>query len=311
MVKPVLPAILFGTLVLGGCGFDHWVGATDRFKADFDLSYPLSPGSRVTLESFNGSVAIEAWDRDEVHIKGTRYAATEEMLAELKTDVVNEAGAIRIRSVRPSGWHWRTGGVSYVIQVPRRSTLTRIATSNGSITLTGTEGDATLVSSNGRAVVTGVKGKLEVTTSNGRIEISSHAGAAHLKTSNGRIKVEGTNGPLDAQTSNGRIEAQLGQLEAGSAVRLATSNGGIDLSLARIHDNEVSARTSNSGIQLRLPADANAHLKAATSNGRIDSDLTLRTSDFTKNHCEGDLGQGGALIDLKTSNGRIKLLRAE
>ena len=70
-------------LLLTGCEFDHdhdWGGSSDKFKQDFHMSYPLKPGGRVSVESFNGSVEVLAWDRDEVDISGTKYASTQERL---------------------------------------------------------------------------------------------------------------------------------------------------------------------------------------------------------------------------------------
>jgi hypothetical protein len=61
---------------------------------------------------------------------------------------------------------------------------------------------------------------------------------------------------------------------------------------------------------VHAPDQPNARLSAHTSNSSIASDYEIRTQgSFNKNQMEGTLGNGGALIDLGTSNGSIRLLK--
>ena len=110
MRRFALLPLLFA-LLLSACDVDHedW-GSSDRYKEDFHMNYPLKPGGRVSVESFNGSVEVLAWDRDEVDVSGTKYASKEEVLKELKVDVVAGADAVRIRSLKPASQpRWRGG----------------------------------------------------------------------------------------------------------------------------------------------------------------------------------------------------------
>jgi len=127
-------------------------------------------------------------------------------------------------------------------------------------------------------------------------------------TSNGRIETEGLTGSLEAVTSNGGIR---GAVASGSRdVHAETSNGPIDLTLPLDFMADVHAHTSNGGITLRLPADSNAHLAAHTSNSSITSDFDIRTQGaFSKHDLDGVIGTGGPLLDLRTSNGGIRLLK--
>ena len=60
------------------CDFDSIAEASDHFKEDFQYSYDLKPGGRLTLETFNGSVEIVGWEKDSVQVTGTKSAGREE-----------------------------------------------------------------------------------------------------------------------------------------------------------------------------------------------------------------------------------------
>ena len=71
---------------LSGCDIEDW-NSSDRFKEDFAHNYPMKPGGRLYLENFNGSVEVRGWEKDTIDITGTKYAATEDLLKELKIDI--------------------------------------------------------------------------------------------------------------------------------------------------------------------------------------------------------------------------------
>ena len=303
-------------LLLTGCEFDHdhdWGGSSDKFKQDFHMSYPLKPGGRVSVESFNGSVEVLAWDRDEVDISGTKYASTQERLDQLKVDVIAGADAVRVRSIKPAQQSgWRGGaGVRYVLKVPRRTELDRIESSNGAVHVEGTEGAARLKSSNGAVKVNSLRGNLHAHTSNGSVELRDVTGDADLHTSNGRIRAEQHKGAATAETSNGSIRLDLLRTPAGKAIRAESSNGGIEINLPAANENDVHADTSNGGITVRIPGDSRATIKAHTSNAKVTTDFDVATTftNKSKTRLDGTINGGGLLLDLASSNGNIRIER--
>jgi len=126
-----------------------------------------------------------------------------------------------------------------------------------------------------------------------------------LGTVNGKVRVEGVNGELDLHTTNGGIIVE----DAGGHVSARTTNGGIDVELAQVSSGEdMTFRTTNGGITLLLPSDIRATLTARTTNGGIHTDfpITIQGS-FGKNRLEGDLNGGGGSIELRTTNGSIRI----
>ncbi len=272
--------------VLSGCEFDDF-GGSANYHDDFHYSYPMKAGGRLTVEGFNGSVEISAWDQNTVDISGTKSARSDAALADIRIDVDHQPDAVAIRATRPSA---RNGnyGVQYVIKAPRGAVLDRIGTSNGSIRVSDLAGPAVLHTSNASVHVNGLKGDARIETSNGSLELNDVTGEVRAHTSNSGIRARGLHGEIDATTSNGSVDLTLDNAPAASI---------------RVH-------TSNAGITLRAPGEINARLSATTSNGSITSDFDLGPRDEReRHHVEATLGRGGALIDLQTSNGAIRVLR--
>src|ERR1700730_1323759 len=77
-------------------------------------SYPMQPGSRLTVENMNGSIEISGWDQNMIDITATKHAETAQMLAQLKVDVATAGGGVQIRTTAPSDAH--NVGVKYVLK---------------------------------------------------------------------------------------------------------------------------------------------------------------------------------------------------
>jgi hypothetical protein len=163
-----------GLLGFVGCDIEDLdIGGSERYTQDFHYSYALQPGGRISVDNSNGSVEISGWDQDTVDISGTKYARTPELRDALKIEIDHTADTVHIRTVRPSD---RRGsmGAKYIIKVPRRTELERIASSNGSIHTLDLEGPARLKTSNGAVRAENLRGSLDVQTSNGRTWKAAH-----------------------------------------------------------------------------------------------------------------------------------------
>ncbi len=296
---------------LTGCDWDEIgsLGNSHAYEKDFHYTYALKPGSRLALDNFNGSVEITGWDQDRVEIDGVQYASTREMRDAIKIDVAESPGLIQIRTIRPAERHWNMG-VKYVIKAPRKVNLDRIITSNGSVKVDDIEGVARVRTSNGAVRASRLRGILEAQTSNGAVEVRELDGPATIRTSNGSVRVDGVRGALQATTSNGGINARLRDPEPHRSVKLETTNGGIDLTMDALEDNEIRASTSNGGITVKLPARIGARVRARTSHSSVHTDFDVRREIESGKHAlDGVIGNGGPTLELTSSNGTIRLLK--
>lgn len=302
-------SLVFGALTLSGCDIDpsDW-GSSDRYKEDFSYQHKLNSGGRVVLETFNGSVEVMGWDGTTVDISGAKYASREEVMRDMKIDIISDPGSLRIRAVRPME-HNCNCGARFVLKVPKNVILDTITSSNGSLRVESIQGSARLKTSNASIRVWNLEGPLEATTSNASVELDKFKGAATIVTSNGRIKADGVEGAFSAHTSNSSIDARIVSMEAGRSIEMESSNGSINATLESWNNNAVRATTSNSSINLQVPENIHADLRASTSNGSITSDLPITTNQFGKTRVAGQLNGGGPLLDLSSSNGNIRLLK--
>jgi hypothetical protein len=98
----------------------------------------------------------------------------------------------------------------------------------------------------------------------------------------------------------------------GGHVQGETVNGGIHLELAGTEwqGEGLDVRTTNGGLHLAIPSAYNAHLEAGTVNGGVESDLPLTTRGrHTGGRIEADLGSGGRVVRVETTNGGLHLER--
>ena len=126
-----------------------------------------------------------------------------------------------------------------------------------------------------------------------------------LEADNGGIHVEDITATADFQTLNGGIHLA----RVGGNVRGRTTNGGlhVELSGSEWEGEGLDLTTTNGGVHLDLPSDYNARLETSTVNGRVHANLPVsgRRHGRTGGRIETELGRGGPLLRLATTNGGV------
>lgn len=301
--------LLASAIMLADCDELGGFGDAQRFKEDFHYSYNLKPGGRLYLENTNGAVEILGWEKSSVDINGTKYSSDEAFLKAFKIDVTAAEDSVRIRAIPPSGRR-ANYGAKFLIRVPQNAVLEQISSSNGSIRVESVDGSARLRTSNGSIRVVRLKGALEARTSNSSIEVHEVSGGASLHSSNGSIRGDGIRGGLEAGTSNSSINLRLAASDPARPTKLETSNGGIEISVDALN-SDLRASSSNGSVTVRLPESVKAHVRARTSNGSVNTnfDVQARTTSRSRSRLEGEIGGGGPLLDLTSSNGSIRIVK--
>ena len=147
-----------------------------------------------------------------------------------------------------------------------------------------------------------VKTEVELHTSNGRIEVFGIKSNGRLRTSNGRIVIENAGGEFNAHTSNGAIVVTSFR----GALVLGTSNGGITFDGELLQDSRNEMTTSNGSVQVTLRGTPNMDIDASTSHGTVTIRLPLaKTILLTSTQLIGTIGEGGAVLTIRSSNGSI------
>jgi hypothetical protein len=310
-VPKTLIVVLASFLLLAGltaCG-DGDMSSMARVSEDFSHTYSLAEGGEIEVTTRNGTVEVLGWERDQVEITGSKYARSNEDLQSI--NIRFEASENRLHAKAEFRGAIGGGkGARFVIRAPASARVTAVDTSNGSIRIEGVARVDKLKSSNASISVLRTQGPLVADTSNGSIRVAQTKGDLRLDTSNGRIEADDVAGSVYADTSNANIRVNVVEATPGATMYFDSSNGGIEVAMRTFDNNRMTLDSSNSNITLRLPESVNAELQAKTSNGSIRTDFPLTTGgDSRRPELRGQLGSGGPLIKIATSNGNVRVLR--
>ena len=186
----------------------------------FEQSYPLNPNGRVSVSNINGSIVVEAWDRNEVKLTATKIADSRETLNDVQIQVNARPDRFSVEADYPEmKWNDRTDRdrnrrieVQFRLSVPRTATLNEIETVNGSIT------------------------------------VSNFVNFTKASAVNGNVNAGNLRGAANLSTVNGRVVADFDRLETGSRINLSTVNGEVSLTIPSDADATIKADSLNGAI---------------------------------------------------------------
>jgi DUF4097 and DUF4098 domain-containing protein YvlB len=162
--------------------------------------------------------------------------------------------------------------VDVLIQMPRQGKV-NLRTGDGKIELTGLKGEMDLHTGDGSEILDAVDGKL------------------HASTGDGHIRASGRFDELDLKTGDGHVDVSaFGGSSLGSAWRLETGDGSVNLA---------------------VPGELSADVDLHTSDGHIDLDMPVTTTGkLRENEVHGKLNGGGTLLTIRTGDGSIHLRKS-
>lgn len=187
----------------------------------FDQTYPLNANGQVSLSNINGSIIVEAWDRNEVKLEYTKTADTKERLADVEVKIDAKPEAIKIDTDygnwrnRGNGDRWSNGGklkIDFHLMVPRGAFLNEVETVNGSV------------------------------------KVSNFVNFTKVSAVNGAVNATNLRGTANLSTVNGEVNADFDRLETGSKVILSTVNGHVNLMIPSDSSATINADSLNGNI---------------------------------------------------------------
>ncbi len=185
----------------------------------FEQSYPLNPNGKVSVSNINGSITVEAWDRNEVKLEVTKIADSIETLkaVEIKIDSNPEYFNVETDYNKWNGnKNWersRRLEIQFRLRVPRTAYLDEIETVNGSVM------------------------------------VSNFTNYTKISAVNGSVKAVNLRGTAKLSTVNGSTNADFDQLQPSDKINLSTVNGSVNLIIASDINATVKADTVNGSIR--------------------------------------------------------------
>jgi hypothetical protein len=299
MLQRPLLAVAAGLVATGLAGCVVRVDS-DGYREREEKRFTTKGRPTIQLSTFDGSVVIRGWDRDEVSVevekRGQDKAAVEtiEVVSGQQGDAVRievrEKGAAPRRSI--GFGHFQSRTARLVASVPTGSDLV-VRTGDGSIK------------------VEHVSGKIELRSSDGSVTGTDLAGDVFAHTEDGAIRLERLDGKCDAASEDGSIEVQ-GRLEV---LRVSTDDGSVvvkALTGSKV-DRDWNLSTRDGSMVLYVPDALAADLDAQVEDGavRLDDAIAFERagSGKAKNVLRGRLGAGGLRLTMRSGDGNIRLRR--
>jgi len=131
-----------------------------------------------------------------------------------------------------------------------------------------------------------------------------------LKTYNGGVTISDVRGQIRFDGHNGGVHLK----RLAGDVTGATVNGGVQVELAGpVWDGrQLEVSTHNGGVDVAVPSYYSAHIQAETQSGGVQSDFPVMPEGKARpRRLDFNLGSGGPLIHITTTNGHVTLKRAE
>jgi DUF4097 and DUF4098 domain-containing protein YvlB len=190
----------------------------------FEQSYPLNPNGRVSVSNINGSITVEAWDRNEIRLEAVKTADSRETLAEVELRIESRPDSFSIETDYGSWknrdgqkWRERKLRVDFRLMAPRGAVLDEIESVNGSITLSNFTNQTKASAVNGEIRATNLRGTANLSTVNGTtsadFETVQPNSRISLSTVNGSVNLllpSDINATVKADTVNGNISNDFG-----------------------------------------------------------------------------------------------------
>jgi DUF4097 and DUF4098 domain-containing protein YvlB len=294
------------------------------FKESFKISEP----AQLVISSDDGNIEVMPSDQNniEVHyiVKRNNKLLTisrAELEKEVTLETTSSVNRLTIGVKYPKILHLPQANnhitVSLKIHVPKQ-TACNLNTSDGNISVTGLISDQVIKTSDGNILVSNIKGSVRGNTSDGNILIKEIRGSVDLKSGDGHISLEDIVGNTSSSTGDGNMKA----IRIRGDLSLKTSDGhiefeGIEGSVTAITSDrhirgnvielqkKLSLETGDGNIEVAVPDRLGLNLNIRGSS--IHTPLKIFSGESGQHSIQGKLNGGGIPVELKASEGNIKL----
>jgi DUF4097 and DUF4098 domain-containing protein YvlB len=269
-----------------------------------DRRVDADPKARVRIDIVRGSVTVEGWDQNAVHVQGTRDDDSREFIVERDgRDILIEDELKGHSSGRDRD------GTQITVRVPRGGTVEMDTVSanqevrgvDGGVRLEAVSGDINAGKLGGEADLSTVSGNITLADAGGEIRLESVSGDVEARVNAGRLDVESVSGHVDVDNA-----AALERLEG------STISGNLEVRTKLAPNAEVSLESVSGDLELVLLGDIDARFNLETGpGGNIENGLTDQSPKRERYVGSESLamrvGQGGADVDVSVVSGTITI----
>jgi len=247
------------------------VMAGSALAQDFQRTYPLGPGARITVNNVSGDIVVSGYQGQDIQVVAFKEGPDRDMV-----QIEDQATAqeLSLRPRYPQGTSCNAS-VRFEIKVPRDLNLNFDSLSNAS----------------GDISVEGVTGTVRLHTASGDVAVRQVEGGVNASSASGDVTVQGVVGMVSASTASGDVEVELLRQVGGTEMRFSSASGDVIVRAPRELDADVEMSTASGSLQTDFPL---AVEDRKGGHGR---------------KAAGRLGMGSCQLKLSTASGSVKLIR--
>lgn len=299
----LLQLVPLGLLALASIGCVINVGADDVLVRE-EKRFTVTGEPELTLDTFDGSIQVRSWDRQEVLVEIEKRGPDRETAAAITVSASQDGNRIRIEARGPKVeqhfvgiGNFHSPSASFIVSVPRQLELI-VKTGDGSIALERLSGVIDAHSGDGSITGDELSGNIKTTTNDGSVRIADADGRLVLDSGDGSIQVSGRVEGLRVHTRDGSVVIEA---EEGSAMK-----------------DDWDVTTGDGSIVFRVPEGFNAEIDARSGDGSVRAESSLRAEasgsletvrhEDGRESLSGRLGTGGHLVKLRSGDGSIRVV---
>jgi hypothetical protein len=298
--------LVAAAVVFAGCEVNL---NTEGLSAREVKTFKVTGQPEVVLDTFDGSIELHSWDRNEIEVEVEKRAMEQALLDEIKIDAQQEGDKIVVRVTGPRAErHGVTIGMHISptarlrVAVPRNANINAMS-GDGSIKAEAIEGTLVLRTSDGSVTGTRLGGDIRIRSGDGSIRIDNTTGRLDLETDDGSIGVEARPSVLHLRTGDGSVRVAL---EPETVMTdnwdITTSDGSVVVTLPGLFNAELDAETSDGSVRTNHPMLDDGRDERRDGEGRDERRERRRT-------LRSKMGDGGKILKIRSGDGTIRIDR--
>jgi len=298
--------LVAAAVVLAGCEVNL---NTEGLSAREVKTFKVSGQPEVVLDTFDGSIELHSWDRNEIEVEVEKRAMEQVLLDEIKIDAQQEGDKIVVKVTGPrANRHGVTIGMHISptarlrVAVPKNANINAVS-GDGSIKAEAIEGTIVLRTSDGSITGTRLSGDIQVRSGDGSIRIDNTTGKLDLETEDGSVGVDARPSVLRLRTGDGSVRVTLEpETVMTDNWEITTTDGSVVVTLPGLFNAELDAETSDGAVRTNHPlldGDRDDRRDGEGSDDRRERRRTLRSK----------IGEGGKILKIRSGDGSIRIDR--
>lgn len=291
---------------------ERTAGALNRFENVKESKFPVKSGGRLTLIADVGNVEVSTSDEEQIVVRTTVSAASQEDADKLAAQQIlefkpEEADLAVTAKIDKGDGAWDENGarqfrrIDFRISVPRKYSV-NLTTVSGNLSTDNLNGEARLQSVSGNLRVVKTQGAVFGKTSGGNIDLADCERDAELYTAGGNVAVRNTTGFVVAKTAGGNmlVENAIGGIEA------RTAGGNIKAAIPNEPKKDWKMSAIAGEIEVHLDKQLALNIDASTQVGHIATPLPSSAEGANnRQSTRARLNGGGPTISAQTTAGNI------